>query len=90
MNKKETMLKFIKRQEDPNKFPQTIEVLNFKIKDSDDDYGSIGEHFVVECKIRAVSNKSTCLTFDILTGFCLVNVREFRKFEAQERSVIWL
>ena len=92
----ESMLEFLKQEEgDPFQvLPRVREVLSIKLKDCDDDYGPIGEHYVVKCKMllrnTAYTKENTITKGKVYEATCLVNVREFDKFRSVKNKVIWL
>ena len=99
----EDMLEFLKQQEDEpyQVIPRVQKVLGIKLKDCDDDYGAIGEHYIVKCKMR-FRNHSTAPTgygIDIsdsnpksktYEATCLVSRKEFDKYRNEKQTVIWI
>jgi hypothetical protein len=92
----ESMQEFLKEQEgDPfNILPRVQKVLSIKLKDCDDDYGPIGKHYVVKCKMllktTAYTKENTMTKGKVYEATCLVDVREFDKFRSAKNKVIWL
>ena len=67
------------------------EILEIKIKDSDDDNGAMGEHFVVRLKQRIPDFTMTCGNqYKLVESTCLVNAKQFNHFVEKHRAVIWL
>jgi len=67
------------------------EVTEVKIKDYDDEYGAINEHYIVDCKIifeEYFGDNDTEL--EIIDKKCLVRVDEFKRYSENISSVIWL
>jgi hypothetical protein len=95
-NIKELMCEFIAQHEGDSSdktYPKINQVLSFKIKDCDDDYGAMGEHYVVKCKMLVYTDTGTAPsggTFKYIESTCLVDVIEFKKFVSKQHSVIWL
>lgn len=80
------MFNFIQR-----KNPNLVEILDIKLKEDDDEYGAIGEHYVVKCSLKVLSSSST--SNNVLVDeeqTCLVNVLEFQKWARKEDSIIWI
>ncbi len=100
---KDLMCEFIAQHEheiDPSNktYPKINRVLDVKIKDCDDDYGAMGEHYMVKCEMLVYTNTGTgtvsdCFksgTFEYIESTCLVNIAEFKKFVRKQHSIIWL
>jgi len=52
--------------------------MDIKLKDDDDEYGVIGEHYIVNCSFG--KTKKTCL----------VNVLEFERWKRKEYPIRWI
>jgi len=93
---KNLMLEFIsQRQGDPkdNIYPKIQKVLDVKIKEEDDDYGAMGERYIVKCLMLRYANTGTnrnAITPIQEEAICLVDVNEFKKFVNKENAIIWL
>jgi hypothetical protein len=92
----EDMFDFLKQNEgEPYQvIPRVQKVLGIKFKDCDDDYGAIGEHYIVNCKMRwddvvidtlhePPKNKS-------YEAVCLVSRKEFDNYRNKEQTIIWI
>ena len=67
------------------------EVTEVKLKDYDDDYGAINEHYIVNCKIMFEEYFGEDDTeIEILEKQCLVRVDEYKRYSENVSSVIWL
>lgn len=83
---KKELFDFIK-----TKNPYIKEVLDFTIKKDDDDFGAIGEHYVVKCLIYVPD--PTIPIHNMLGEIertCLVDVNEFNNSLKGAKSVIWI
>lgn len=74
--------------------PRVLEVLNVKLKDCDDDYGAIGEHYIVNCKM-ILQNVTLEKSNEIRKGkpykaTCLVNKKEFDNYRDEKNPITWL
>ena len=54
------------------------EVHSVRVKDCDDDIGIIGEHYVVNCKVKNIGDRT-----------CYVDREEFKKFREMKQVIIW-
>jgi hypothetical protein len=72
------------------KTPNLKEVIDVKIKDTDDDYGTIGEHYIVKCLVTRISPMSPTGFKEDVEKTCLVSVSEFKKWIRKEESIKWL
>ena len=54
------------------------EVHSVKVKDCDDDIGFIGEHYVVDCKVKNIGDR-----------MCYVDSAAFKKFRGKKQVIIW-
>lgn len=99
----EDMLEFLKQNEgEPHQIiPRVQKVLGIKLKDCDDDYGAIGEHYVVKCKMRFENHSIDPVNhiIDISNGnpksktyetICLVSKKEFDNYRNKQQTIIWL
>ena len=67
------------------------EILSVKLKDSDDNYGAIGQHYVVKLKQRVPDfTMTTGGQYKLVESTCLVSVKQFNNFLEKHRAVIWL
>jgi hypothetical protein len=82
MVSKKIMLDFIQEKtfKSPPPQKQPIKVVNIDLKDYDDEYGAIGEHFIVLCK---------CVSSDILQT-CLVHKQTYYRYINQINAVKWI
>ena len=55
-----------------------IEVHSVKVKDCDDEIGCIGEHYVVNCEVKNIGDRT-----------CYVDREEFKKFREMKQVIIW-
>jgi hypothetical protein len=83
---KEQIFEFIKI-----KTPNLLEVLDVKLKDTDDEYGIINEHYIVRCLLQA---PDTSIPVYNMLGererVCLVSVSEFNSWLKNENSIKWI
>jgi hypothetical protein len=83
---KKQIFDFIQR-----KTPNLLEVLEVKLKDTDDDYGFINEHYEVRCLLQV---PDPSMPINNMLGkkekICLVNISEFNDWLKGEDSVIWV
>ena len=83
---KKEIFNFIKKRE-----PDLERIINYKIKDTDNDNGFIGEHYIVKCLIKVpdttipINNK-----LKEIEKTCLVNISVFKKYMEKKESVKWL
>lgn len=72
--KKQLLFEFIKE-----KTPNLQEIVDVKLKDTDDEYGFINEHYIVNCKLLApdINIAPEDLGLQIISKTCLVNISEF-------------
>jgi len=75
---KEKMFKFIKI-----KTPHLMHIENIELKDYDDEYGAIGEHYVVRCFLKVKEEMAVKKT-------CLVNAVVFNNWARKEESIMWI
>jgi len=67
------------------------EILSIDFKDCDDDYGAIGQHYVVKLILRVPDFTLTSgSSYKVIESTCLVNVKQFNHFLEKHRAVIWL
>ena len=83
MNNKEQMLKFLNEKNLDRSFI-VVEVNKITLKDTDDEDGTIGEHYIVECKILRDSE------LERHQKSCLINVQEFKKYLNKTQPINWL
>jgi len=96
MTQREAMVKFIAERlgdSSDNTVPKIQQVLHIGIKDSDDDNGPIGKHYVVKClmirwKITGTVPKSG--VYEQFEATCLVNRHIFDKYMINENALIWI
>lgn len=83
---KEQMFKFLQR-----KTPNLLKVKSVKLKDIDDDNGSINEHYIVNCLLQT---PDTSIPINNVLGrkekICLVNVSVFNDWLNGENCIKWL
>jgi hypothetical protein len=83
---KEQIFEFIKI-----KTPNLLGVLEVKLKDTDDEYGIINEHYIVRCLLQA---PDTSIPVYNMLGererVCLVSVSEFNSWLKNENSIKWI
>ncbi len=73
------------------KTPNLKEVIDVKIKDTDDDYGTIGEHYIVKCLVIQINPMAPNGVFkEDVERTCLVSTSEFRKWIRKEKPIKWL
>lgn len=73
------------------KTPLLKEVLSFRLKDTDDDYGFAGEHYIVNCLIKQPNLSIPQYNLlDEKEATCLVNVLVFNNWLKQENSIKWV
>lgn len=71
--KKQLLFEFIKE-----KTPNLQEIVDVKLKDTDDEYGFINEHYIVNCRLLApATNIAPRDMLGIISKTCLVDVSEF-------------
>lgn len=73
------------------KTPNLLKVLDFKLKNNDDENGSIYEYYEVRCLL--VVPDTSILNNNMLGRIektCLVNVSEFKNWLKGEDSIKWL
>lgn len=93
-NIKSLMLEFIVQHEgDPQTktYPKIQQVLEIKMKENDDNYGAMGEHYVVKCKMLVYTNTGTTPSggvFENVDATCLIDVAEFKKL-SEEKQIAW-
>lgn len=91
----EDMLEFLKQQEGESFqiMPRVVKVLGIKLKDCDDNYGAIGEHYVVNCKMKWHNVPYEPMqhgTYKNYKAVCLVSKKEFDNYRNKKQTVIWL
>jgi hypothetical protein len=73
------------------KTPNLARVISVQDKQTDNEHGSIDEHFVVKCVLRV---PNTSIPIHNLLGekeaTCLVDVSEFNRWLKNESSVKWI
>jgi hypothetical protein len=83
---KTEIFKFIKI-----KTPNLLEVLDIKLKDTDDEYGFVNEHYVVKCLLQV---PDPSIPINNMLGRvernCLVNVSEYNSWLKGEQSIRWV
>jgi hypothetical protein len=88
METKDYMLGFLKQEANTTFI---VEVLDIKTKDYDDDYGAIGQHYIVTVNIRVPDFTLTAGNqTKIVESKCLVSVKQFMNYAEKRRAVIWL
>lgn len=71
--KTQLLFEFIKE-----KTPNLQEIVDVKLKDTDDEYGFINEHYIVNCILSApATNIAPEDVVRIISKTCLVNISEF-------------
>jgi hypothetical protein len=96
MTLKENMLEFLKDNgpEIWSVAPRVLDVLDVKIKDCDDEYGAIGEHYVVNCKMIlqnvALEKSNEMRKGKPYKATCLVSKKEFDNYRNKRNPIIWL
>jgi len=83
---KEKIFKFIQI-----KTPNLFEVLDVKLKDTDDEYGFVHEHYIVKCLLK-VPDPSIPINnmFGRKEQNCLVKVSEYNSWLKGEDSLRWI
>lgn len=84
MKNKDQMLKYIQQDNQ-----QVKDIISIKIKDSDDEYGFVGEHYIVECSVYFLTSIGDKKEKDSLST-CLVSVKEFKKWLNKESAIMWI
>lgn len=79
---KEKLFEFIK-EKTPNF--TVVKILDFKIKDVDDEDGFVGEFYVVNCLLDIGEDE-----FAEEERTCLVDIEEFKRWVRNQESVKWL
>ena len=73
------------------KTPNLLKVLEVKLKDTDDEYGFINEHYVVRCLLQV---PDPSIPINNMLGkkeeICLVSVSEFNNWLKGENSIKWV
>ena len=83
---KEKIFKFIKI-----KTPNLFEVLDVKLKDTDDEYGFVNEHYIVKCLLQVPDPSITINNmFGRKEQNCLVNVSEYNSWLKGEDIIRWI
>jgi hypothetical protein len=81
------LMKTFIEEESPTTLP-IKEVSNIKLKDTDDEDGRAGEHYIVEC---ILCGKGPTINFETISKqCCLVNIKEFKNWVKSEDKVKWL
>jgi len=81
-NKKEELLKFIKRHNS-----KVESIISVKVKDYDDDNGMIGQHYIVECHIPFYEITESGHNHH---ARCLVDVSEFNAWLNKKEAIKWI
>ena len=88
METKDYMLGFLKQEANTTFVEEVVDVTT---KDYDDDYGAIGQHYIVTTKIRVpdftLTNGNQT---KLVEAKCLVSVKLFLNFVEKHRAIIWL
>ena len=67
------------------------EILDVKLKDTDDDDGLIGEHYIVKCVLRVPDTSIPMANmFGRIERTCLVNISQFNSWLREKESIKWL
>ena len=86
---KELLTKFIEKKTGLN----IKEISSVVLKDTDDEYGCIGEHYVVDCTTQSdnyfIGNDNEIET-EIYNKKCLIRVDEYDRYLSSINSIIWL
>ena len=71
--------------------PNLDDVIAVKLLDNDEEYGSIGEFYIVKC-LLAVPDYSVPINnlFDKHEKTCLVNSKEFKRWLSQKNAITWI
>jgi hypothetical protein len=73
------------------KTPNIKEVLDVRLKDSDDEDGYIGEHYIVSCLLNVLD---TTIPINNMFGEvekkCLVDVDTFKRWLNDKSSIKWI
>jgi hypothetical protein len=72
------------------KTPSLKSVVDYSLKDYDDEDGAIGEHIIVKCILSVQDTSATTFAFKEEVRTCLVDRDEFRKWKRKEDSIKWL
>ena len=86
---KELMTKFIEKKTGLD----IKEIISINIKKDDDEYGQIGEHYIVNCISRFenyFSESDNEFEIETFEKKCLVRVDDFERYINANHSVIWL
>jgi len=79
---KKEIFDFIKR-----KTPNLLKVIDVELKNTDDDYGIINEHYIVRCLLQVPNTSKPIIKTEKI---CLVSVSEFNNWLKGEDSVKWI
>ncbi len=83
---KKEIFEFIKIQT-----PNLAEILDFRIKDSDDENWFIGEHYIVKCLLKV---PDTSIPMGNNWGrkekTCLVNIKAFNRWVESKSDIKWI
>jgi hypothetical protein len=83
---KEKIFKFIQI-----KTPNLFEVLDVKLKDTDDEYGFVNEHYIVKCLLKVPDPSYPVYNlFGRKEQNCLVKVSEYNSWLKGEDSIRWI
>jgi hypothetical protein len=82
----EKIFEFIK-----TKKSNLLKIVEFKLKDVEDEYGRVNEHYVVKCSLQ-VPDPSIPVNNMLgeIEKTCLVNISEFNTWLKNKDSIIWV
>jgi len=88
---KEILAKFIERKTGLD----IKEITSATLKDTDDEYGCIGEHYIVEFISKyenyfSDNDNETEVEIELFDKKCLVRVDEYERYINSINSIIWL
>jgi len=86
---KELLVKFIEKKTGLD----IKEIKSVELKDSDDEYGCIGEHYVVELVSRYenyFSNSGNEVEIELFNKKCLIRVDEYNRYLNSINTIIWI
>jgi len=72
------------------KTPSLEKIIEYSLKDTDDEDGYIGEHYIVKCLLISPSYTSTIPIDTLVERTCLVDRDEFRRWKRKEDSIRWI
>ena len=88
METKDYMLGYLKQEANTT---YVEEVFELELKDYDDNYGAIGQHYLVTVAIRVPDYTLTAGNrFKVIKTKCLVSVKQFNHYVEKHRAIIWL